>query len=419
MNSSDQKASIWKDITKKTIFPNGLTIIYQKDEISAITVLQILIKGGTWAVPEGKEGLVYLTTRLAIEIPDRGKIQELMKQASSISLKVRGDYSLINVKCLSHNLEATLKVITKIIQQPLLSGIRISKIKEYMDYKRKVDEDDSSIMGHNAQLNSFFGKTGYGSSVFGSEESLKIIKKKDIESFYRKYFTAKNMIVSVSTDLNYDVLIKILQKCFNQYPQGKHEVLNPNGPSEPQEKNIFLEKDTKQTLVSIAFPLPKVTVRNFVMASLIENLLGKGVNSKLWFLRSREKLAYNVNSQAVQMKEGGLLKAYLESQNNKKDRALEALRKVLLDLYEKGITEEELQTTKTSLKAHFLRINETKEAKTYNLAYFEAVGLGSEFINQFFSEIDAINLEEINAYVKDILDPEKGVEVIVGPESSS
>jgi|GEM_PF-153649 len=413
-----EKLPVWKNTFQKKILANGLTIIHQRDESSLITVLQIIIKGGKRAVPEGKEGLAYLTTRLSIEIPDISKIQKLMKQASNISMSCRGDYSFINLKCLSNNLEESLKVITKIIQDPLFSGLRINNIKKYMIYRSKKSEDDPIFMEDKIHLKSFFGKTGYGSSAFGSKESLKSIKKKDIENFYKKNFLANNMIVSVSSDLEEEFLIETIRKFFTKFPQGKIEETKLKGAYEPKDKYIFLEKDTKQTLVSIGFPLPEITASNFILAFLIENLLGKGVNSKLWFLRSRDKLAYNVNSQATQMKEGGFLKVYLETENKNKDRALEALKKVLQTVYEKGITEEKLEETKIISKANFLRINETKEERISNLAYFEVTGLGYEFLNQFFEEIDKTSLEEINTYIKDILNPDKGVEVIIGQKSS-
>ncbi|MFB0565337.1 MAG: M16 family metallopeptidase [Candidatus Aminicenantaceae bacterium] len=413
---SAQSIYTWKHTPQKKILPNGIPLIYHHDESSPITVLQVLVKGGKGAVPEGKEGLAYLTTRLTIEIPDQGKALKLMKQASSISIQCKGDFSLISIQCISSNLDETLNVMTKILRDPLFSGLRIDLIKEHMNYKIKSAEDDSVIMGHNAHLTSFFGKTGYGGSIYGTEESLKSIKKKDIQSFYKKYFNTANMILSVSSDLNEEELIETIQKYFLEFHSGEPEEFSSSRGSIPEERNIFMEKDTKQTLVSIAFPLPKLSTRNTVMAFMLENLLGKSVNSKLWFLRSKEKLAYNVNSQATQMKEGGILNSYLETENNKKDRSLEALKKVLQTLYEEGITEEELEATKVNSKASFLRINEIKETRTSNLAFFEAVGLGYEFINQFFVEVDNTSLEEINSYIKDILDPNKAVEVIIGPK---
>jgi predicted Zn-dependent peptidase len=75
--------------------------------------------------------------------------------------------------------------------------------------------------------------------------------------------------------------------------------------------------------------------------------------------------------------------------------------------------------TKINLKSSFLRNNETKEERANTLSYFEALGLGLEFFNAFFSEIEAVSLEEINVYIKDILIPEKRIEVIVGPKDET
>jgi predicted Zn-dependent peptidase len=93
-----------------------------------------------------------------------------------------------------------------------------------------------------------------------------------------------------------------------------------------------------------------------------------------------------------------------------------ALRKILTDLYEDGIEDKELEVTKIYSKAAFLRNNQAKGIRTQNLAYFEALGLGHEFLNKFFEEIDSISLEDINSYIKDVLNPENGIEIVVGPK---
>lgn len=413
---SDQEASLAKTQTQKKTLENGLTLIYQKDASSAITVIQILIGGGMKADPEDKQGLAYLTTRLALEIPDDITAQNMMSQASQVYLMCLGDYSLINITSLSENLEETLKTVSQIILDPLFSSIRIDSIKKQMDYRKKMQEDDAINVGRNAALERFFAGTGYGGSVLGSEKSLKAIKRKDIKSFYETHFKAGNMVVAAISDMEEEVLSGILERYLNPFPAG--QPIEPEAPttSLPEDEDIFIEKDTQQYFVSLAFPLPEITTKNYTLAYMIESLLGKGLNSRLWSLRTQEKLAYNVNAHLSQMKYGGMLEAYLETDKEKKEAAVEALRKVLTDLYETGITEEEFEVTKTFSKASFLRENETKTTRARNLSSFEALGLGFSFLDRFSDEIEAISLEEINAYIKDIFDPTKGLEIIVGPK---
>ena len=408
--------SAWKIPPKQLSLENGLTYIYQKDVSSAVTVVQVLIRAGKRDEPKGKEGLAYLTTRLAIAIPDQRKVQNLMDQATRLTMDSKGDYSFINISCLSENLDDSLETMTKIMRDPLFSGLKIDGIKKQMNRRRESAEDDSIQVAHDACFEIFFKDTSYGSSMFGTEESVKAIKKKDIENFYKSHFVARNMVVVCTSNLEEEEISKLVEKYFKKFPAGTLSELKPLTINPPAEKSHSLERDTEQTLASYAFPLPRINARNLILAYMLENLLGKGFNSRLWPLRQKEKLAYLVNSRANQLKEGGFIEAYLETENSKKDLAMDALNKVLLDLYEEGVSEKELQVTKTNSKANFLRNNETKNVRSITIAYFEALGVGYDFINRYFSEIDATSLEEFNAYIKEVLNPEKGVSVTVGPK---
>jgi len=404
---------------QKQLLDNGLIVIYEKDTASQLTVLNLLVGGGQKAEPAGLDGLAYLTTRLAIEIPDQGKVQELMMKASRHSLAAKGDYSMIQIECLSENFEDTLRIFSEILMDPLFSGIRTSYVKENMTHLQKIQSDDSVNIGHLAQLEAIFGKTGYGRSFCGTEESLKKIKGKDIENFYKQHFLTGQMVCAVISDLEPVKIFDLLKKYLSKFPERgaplPPEAASPAAPpAAPGE--AYIEKETKQCFVSLAYPLPPVSAKNFVLNYLLENLLGKGPGSRLWGLRSEEKLAYNVNAQATQMKDGGILEAYLETDAAKKDAAAEALKKILAELFEKGLTEDELQTAKVSAKAQFLRLNETKDKRASTHVIFESLGFGSDFLAKFSQGLDAVTPAEMNAHLKSILAPENASLVVVGPK---
>ena len=413
---ADQESSPWENPPQKRTLDNGLTWLYQKDDSSAITVLYLIIGGGKRAEPTGKDGLAHLVTRLAVEIPDRGKIQSLMSLATRISINAKGDYSLIRITCLTESLEETLKIMTKIIKDPLFSGLRINSIKENMEYQRKRAEDDPRNLAHQAFLDTLLAEKGYDGHILGIKESLKKTKKEDIVNFYKQAFTGSNMILAVSSDLEEESILNICSEYFAEFPEGTPLAVEPKVLPGKTEKEIFIVKDTKQSSVSVGFPLPELTPKNFILAFLLETLLGKGVGSRLWPLRSQEKLAYVVDCKTTQMEKGGFLEAYLETDHSKKEQALTALKNELEALFKEGLSEEEFEMTKVQAKASFLRINETKEERMQNFAIMEAVGLGYEFLNDLFKDINAVTLEEMNAYIKDTLNPEKGVQVVVGPE---
>jgi predicted Zn-dependent peptidase len=401
---------------QKQILKNGLTVILEHNDASATTFLQFLIRGGQRAEPQGKQGLSFLTTRLAVEIPDSTKIQELMSLSSRFSITSRGDYSLINIGCLTSNFESTLKILSKIIADPIISGLRVDAIKKFMSHQSEVERDDSLIIGHLASLAAFFGRPGYEGSIYGREETLGAIKTKDASDFYERWFTAPNIVLSVASDLEKEPILSLLDKYLAKFPSAPSSTpLPPVVRRVPQERKIFMERETKQILVSLAFPLPEVSPRSYLLNELIQNFLGEGAGSKLWPLRSEEKLAYNVGCRVTQMLEGGLLEAYLETDKTKREEALKALDDTVGSVWEQGLTEEEFEAARALLKANFLRDNELKPTKAATLAYFEALGLGFDYFTKFLTELEDLTLGETTAYIKDLLNPEKAVVVVVGP----
>ena len=406
---------LMKNQPEKETLSNGMTFIYQKDDSSPVSVVNILIQGGKRQEPEGKEGVAFLTTRLCLELPDQQLLQRLMNQATNRTFFCRHDFSLIKISCLSENLDEAMNLSTKILKDPLISGLRIDRIKELMNHYRKLQEDEPINIAHAAALDSLFRGSPYAGSTYGTETSLKKIKKRDVENYYEAFVNAKNMVVVVSTNLEKEKTLNIMQPYFEKFPVGQPKESDPISFVPAEEKSSFFEKDAKQSLVYMAYPLPKLSKKTYVFATMLQNLLGRGMNSKLWSLRTEKKLAYIVNSRAFYMKEGGMLEAYLETDQAKKDLATEELKKTIQDLYQNGITAEELSVTKVLSQGEVIRENETKEAKSYNLTFMEAIGLGYEFLNRVLSEIEATTLEEFNAFIRDVLDPEKAVSITVGP----
>lgn len=400
---------------QKIILDNGVTVLLEKDSSSATTVLQILVKGGMRAEPPGRAGLAFLTTRLSVEIPDSSKAQELIGLATRISIIGQGDSSIIHIECLSSNLEPSLKVLSKIFLDPLFSGIRVDAVKKHMEHQGKIEEDDSVELGHLAALRAFYAGSGYGGSSNGDKASLGAIKSRDVSDFYKNIFVGSNILLCFASDLPEETLLTLAGRSFARLPRGNPVVLTSVPAAEPKDWSIRLERDTKQAFVGAAYRLPPVSRRNFTLATILQTALGKGQGSRLWPLRAEQKLAYNVNCRITQRQEGGLIEAYLETDAARENQARESLRDILGTLFDVGMTEEELLSVKTAARADFLRDTEAKSRRVSALALFESLGIGFDFADALRAEIEAPGVDEVNAYIREILAPEKALAITIGP----
>lgn len=393
-----------------------LSILYQKDVNSAISVAQIAIRGGKMAEKEGKKGLAYITTRLTLELQSRDDLMELMTFGSIINCNTFGDFTLITIRSLSQNFKESVKLFLKNFTDPLFSGIRIKPMKDSMTFKQKSEQDTPLALMYLAHFKAFYRDGTYSGSVYGTKESLKKIKGKDIKRYYKDYFNSGNMVVSVCSDLPESEIKEIFVPFAQKVSIGTPVNLPSSTGAVPEKKHIHVSKDKRQTIVSFAFLLPKIDQREFAAAFLLENLLGKGIGSELWYLRSHQELAYSVAADFTQYINSGILSLNLRTENNKKDRAFTEFTSLLERLQKNGINADQFEAARTHAAADYFRENESKDRKAAMTAYFVIMGLEADFFLTFPNTLSSITLEEFNKFLTNILSPENRVSVIVGPK---
>jgi predicted Zn-dependent peptidase len=419
LSLAQPRESSWTEKPERFVLASGQTCLYQKDTSSAMTVIELFIPGGKSAVPAGKDGLAFLATRLALEITDDTIARAIMAQATRMRLSVFEDCSVISLECLSENLADELRVASDIIQDPLFSGLRIDNIKKIMSLSAKAEEDDATENGHAAAMRAFYRGTGYGGSTYGDDSSLKALDKKDVTSFYARLFTKNAVFFSVCSDLDRSRVQPLLEKAFARLPARPAETFSPSAASVPDDRRVVLEKDQKQTFVGRAFLLPPATPADYARSYLLMVLLGVGPGSRLWDLRATERLAYNVGARSTWTKGQGVLEAYLETSRDKQDKAVAALDAVLKSLDEGGVTAEELVRTKSLARAQVIRSAEAKKSRAQTAGLWQVLGLGFEDFAGVLAALDAVSLDEMNSFIRGVLDPDKSVQVIVGGKAGT
>jgi predicted Zn-dependent peptidase len=366
-------------------------------------------------VPAGLDGLAAISTRILLEIPDEGKVQALMSQAARLNYVCLEDVSIVVVECLSEHLEEALRLAAKIVQDPLISGLRVGRAKDLLKAYSRMDEDDPVTTGRNVVFSALYGGRGYGSLLYGTESSLAALDRKDVVSFIRRSVVKPNVFFGVQSDLDPGPVRALLEKFFDGIPNGPAPERTDQTAAVPDDRELVVHKSTRQSSVERAYCLPRKDLTDMAKGVLLETLLGKGPGSRLWSLRVDERLAYTVDADLTWTRTGGVLIAHLETGKARVPEAAAALGRVIDGLRDNGLADDELEAVRATAWTRFLRATEAKGPRLRTLGLYEALGLGPGSVADLLAAVKAVTREEMEAFIREVLDPARALKVTVGP----
>jgi zinc protease len=337
-----------------------------------------------------------------------------MDFGSSFSLSVMGDYSLVTIRSLSRHLDATLDILAGMMNEPLISDLRVGALKDHMRYLQKMESDDPDALMAKTLAATYFGASGYGAARYGDEASLARIGRKEIQSFFRSHYVAGNMVAVVISDLDEEIIKPLITRRLGKFPAGERLPSQPLPPRRPPPA-LAVERQTAQALISLSVLLPELNADNFLLAALLESWLGKGIGSRLWPLRSRGHLAYGLNAELQPNRGAMLLNVYMKTEAGRSPEARSELERLLKAVGGEGIDAAGLASAKAYARADYWRENEGRERRAATLAFLEGAGLSWRLAGEFAERLEKVGLEEFNDFLRAWLAPERWFSLMIGP----
>ena len=140
---------------------------------------------------------------------------------------------------------------------------------------------------------------------------------------------------------------------------------------------------------------------------IMNQILGGGPSSRLFNdLRENQKLAYSVRSKLAKENNTGIIKLSIGTTTDNKEtgeqnfdnlkKAIEGFKHHINLIKTNGITEEELEKAKLSLKNDILSDSELTLSKNAQLLSGTTSFYGPNYTNKMLEEIDKLTIEDIN-----------------------
>ncbi|MCZ4245506.1 M16 family metallopeptidase [Pedobacter punctiformis] len=211
----------------------------------------------------------------------------------------------------------------------------------YEEKNRGLDDDNRKV--YEARLRALFPTHNYGQqSTIGTIEHLKNPSLVEIRKYYNKYYVPNNMALIMSGDINYDDLIKKIDKDFAYMAPKPLSLYNP-APEKPltQIQKVDVYGPSAES-INIAYRGYAQNSHQSLLLDLISSILSNGKAGLLDINLNKQQKVLRSSAGYGQFKDYGF---FIVSASPKAGQSLEEAQKLLLeqiDLLKKGDFDESL-----------------------------------------------------------------------------
>lgn len=265
-----------------------------------------------------------------------------------------------------------------------------------------------------------YGSHPYASPVEGTEESLTKLKRKNLLDFYKRYYVAKNAVISIVGQLTRKQAEELAENLIAGLPAGEAAPELPEVKPLAKAKTIHIEFPSAQSTVLMGQVGMARGDKDYLALYLANHAFGgSGFGSRLMHeVREKRGLAYSTYSYFAPMHKAGPLQIGLQTRNDQVDQAIDIIDKELRRYVKEGPDEDELQDSLKNITGGFpLRIDSNKKITEY-LSVIGFYNLPLDYLNTFVDEINQQTKATVDDALKRRIHPDKMLTVIVGAGQS-
>jgi predicted Zn-dependent peptidase len=287
-----------------------------------------------------------------------------------------------------------------------------------------MHEDEPGDEVHDVFAEAIYGGHPLGRLISGTPESITPMTRDQINRFYRRHYTAPEVVVAAAGNLDHATVVRLVRKALAGTPldTGQADPARPRAGNARvrvrKAQNVVLHRDTEQAHIVLGGPgIGRHDQRRFALG-VLNNVLGGGMSSRLFQeIREKRGLAYSVYSYASQYADSGLIGVYAGCAPAKAREVLDLIRAELDRVATDGITPEELIRGRGMAKGSYVLGLEDSGSRMSRLAKSELLHGDLMGVDELLARVDTVTAEEVHAVAADLLAKPLSL-AVVGPFDS-
>ena len=399
--------------------PGGITAWLVEEHGIPFTALNIRFQGGTSLDRPGKRGAVNLMTALieegAGDLDSQGFANARDGMAAKFHFSSDADGVGVASKFLTENRDQAVDLLRSALTQPRFDPDAVERVRGQVLAGLRSDEKDPDAIANRLMRARNFGDHPYATVGDGTIDSVTALTRDDILAANTDSLARDRIFVSAVGDITAAELGPLLDHLLGDLP----------ATGAPLPTRATLNETGGVKVVDFPGPQSSVTfgqggIRfddpDYFAAAILNEILGGGRFTARLMNEVREKrgLTYGIGTGLASSDYAETLTGHFSSANEKVAEAIDVVRAEWTKIAKDGVTQTELDATKTYMTgAYPLRFDGNEQIASI-LVGMQILGLPADYPATRNQRVDAVTLDDVKRVAAALIKPGNLFFVVVG-----
>ncbi|MEU0958044.1 MULTISPECIES: M16 family metallopeptidase [Micromonospora] len=413
---------------RRTVLPSGLRVLTEAIPAMRSVSFGIWVAVGSRDETGSQAGAAHFLEHLLFKGTNKRSALEISSQIEAVGGETNAfttkEYTCYYARVLDEDLPLAIDVMCDLVADSVLTAADVETERGVILEEIAMHDDEPGDEVHDLFARAVYGDHPLGRLISGTEETVTPMTRRQIQGFYRRRYTAPQIVIAAAGNLDHAAVVKLVRQALRGTPldtdpasPAPHRAATPTVRTKPA-TTLVEPKETEQAHVILGCPgIDRTDDRRFALG-VLNNVLGGGMSSRLFQeIREQRGLAYSVYSYASQYADSGVFAVYAGCAPGKVDEVLDLTRAELARVAAEGITEAELARGKGMSKGSFVLGLEDTGSRMSRLAKGELLYGNLMPVDDLLARVDAVTLDDVNTLAADLLGRPMSL-AVVGPFDS-
>ena len=396
---------------------NGITVVLEPMNYFKTTSFGVWVKVGSCYETEENNGIAHVIEHMLF----KGTKKRTSRMIADDMARIGGNVNAYTTKectsyyttTLAEHLPAAIELISDMMINSTFEEDALEKEKGVILEEIDMYDDSPEDLAHEMLQQEIWKNHPLGYIISGTKENVTNMTREQILAFMEQFYVAENMWISIAGNFNTVEVMRLLEEAFGCVPNQKK---NMNMVAPTYHQCIYAkEKDVEQVHLNIAFDSIPFDHEDKYVLSILNSILGGGINSRL-FMEIREELGltYSIYSYGSSHKGAGLFHIYAAMNPAQTEVVFDSIFKVIDELITSGIDEDELTMTVEQIKIDLVMASESAKARMSSNA--KSIMYRGHIITmeETMERLSAVTGEDVVRFAKQYFVKEKASISLVG-----